>query len=102
MSNREGKRYTARFKFQVIMEVIQSSKPIGQIARGYGVHPITIHKWKKDFMEKGPELFGQKTTIHEYEKKIRDLEQLIGHKEVEIALLKNFLTGASPERRRSN
>jgi hypothetical protein len=53
-------------------------------------------------MEKGPEIFGQKTTIHEFEKKIRDLEQLIGHKEVEIALLKNFLTGASPERRRSS
>ncbi len=102
MSVKHAKRYTPRFKFQVIMEVIQSSKPIGQIARAYGVHPITIHKWKKDFMEKGPELFGQKTTIHEYEKKIRDLEQLIGHKEVEIALLKNFLTGASPERRRSN
>ena len=102
MSNKQGKRFTARFKFQVIMEVIQSSKPIGQIARTYGVHPITIHKWKKDFMEKGPELFGQKTKIHEYEKKVRELEQLIGHKEVEIALLKNFLTGASPDRRRSN
>ena len=102
MSNKQVKRYTPRLKFQVIMEVITSSKPIGQIARAYGVHPITIHKWKKDFMEKGPELFGQKTTIHEYEKKVRELEQLIGHKEVEIALLKNFLTGASPERRRSN
>lgn len=102
MSNKHAKRYTPRFKFQVIMEVIKSSKPIGQIARAYGVHPITIHKWKKDFMEKGPEIFGQKTTIHEYEEKVRELEQLIGHKEVEIALLKNFLTGASPERRRSN
>jgi len=47
-------------------------------------------------------MFGQKTTIHEYERKIRELEQLIGYKEVEIALLKNFLTGASPERRRSS
>jgi len=84
------------------METIKSSKTIGQIARAYGVHPITIHTWRKDFMEKGPELFGQKTTIHEYEKKIRELEQLIGHKEVEIALLKNFLTGASPERRKSS
>jgi len=84
------------------METIKSSKTIGQIARAYGVHPITIHNWRKEFMEKGPEIFGQKTTIHEYENKIRELEQLIGHKEVEIALLKNFLTGASPERRRSS
>lgn len=102
MSSKYGKRYTLRFKFQVVMETIRSSKTIGQIAKAYGVHPITIHKWKKDFMEKGPEIFGQKTTIHEFEKKIRDLEQLIGHKEVEIALLKNFLTGASPERRKSS
>jgi len=102
MSNKYGKRYTPRFKFQVVMETIKSSKTIGQIARAYGVHPITIHNWRKEFMEKGPEIFGQKTTIHEYENKIRELEQLIGHKEVEIALLKNFLTGASPERRRSS
>lgn len=102
MSNKHGKRYTPRFKFQVVMETIKSSKTIGQIARAYGVHPITIHNWRKEFMEKGPEIFGQKTTIHEYENKIRELEQLIGHKEVEIALLKNFLTGTSPERRRSS
>jgi len=45
----------------------------------------------KGFLEKGPELFSQQTTIYEYEKRIRDLERLIGHKEVEIALLKNFM-----------
>ena len=100
MSNKQGKRYTPRFKFQVIMETLNSSKSIGQIAKAYGVHPITIHKWKKEFLEKGPELFGQKTTIHEYERKMQELERLIGQKEVEIALLKNFLAGASPERRR--
>lgn len=100
MSVKHGKRYTPRFKFQVVIETLRSSKAIGQIAKAYGVHPITIHKWKRDFIEKGPELFGQKTTIHEYEKKVQELEQLIGHKEVEIALLKNFLAGASPERRK--
>jgi len=100
MSVKHGKRYTPRFKFQVVMETLRSSKAIGQIAKAYGVHPITIHKWKRDFIEKGPELFGQKTTIHEYEKKVHELERLIGHKEVEISLLKNFLAGASPERRK--
>ena len=33
----------------------------------------------------------RETTIQEYERQIRDLEQLLGKKEVEIALLKNFL-----------
>jgi len=53
------------------MGTIKSSKAIGQIARAYGVHPITIHKWKKDFMEKRTDIFGQKITIHEYENRIR-------------------------------
>lgn len=53
-------------------------------------------------MEKGPELFSQQATIHEYEKKIQELERLIGHKGVEIALLKNFLAGSSPGKRKSS
>jgi transposase-like protein len=100
MMSKHGRRYTAKFKFQVILELLKGSKTIGQIARAYGVHPITISHWNREFLEKGPELFSQKTTIHEYERKIQDLERLIGHKEVEIALLKNFLTGSSPERRK--
>jgi len=98
--SKQGRRYTAKFKFQVILELLKSSKSIGQIARAYGVHPITISHWKKEFMEKGPELFSQKTTIHEYERKIQELERLIGHKEVEIALLKNFLAGSSHGKRK--
>ncbi|MDH5743643.1 MAG: transposase [Candidatus Aminicenantes bacterium] len=100
MSNKHGRRYTAKFKFQLILELLKGSKTTGQIARAFGVHPITISHWNKEFMEKGPELFSQSTTIHEYERKIQELERLIGHKEVEIALLKNFLAGSSPGRRK--
>ena len=102
MSSKHGKRFTPRFKFQVVLVAVQGEKTMGQLARSYGVHPITITRWKQEFMEKGPEIFSQKTTIHEYERKIQELERLIGHKEVEIALLKNFLTGVSPERRKLN
>jgi transposase len=37
MSVKHGKRYTPRFKFQVVMETLRSSKAIGQIAKVYGV-----------------------------------------------------------------
>ncbi len=82
------------------MEVLQGGKKMGQIAKAYGVHPVTITHWKGEFLEKGPEVFGQSGTFQEYEKKILELEQLIGHKEVEIALLKNFLGESSPGRRK--
>ena len=85
------RKYSAKFKFQVVMEVLRGQKEVGQVARAYGVHPITLGLWKKDFMEHGPEVFGGSETVRGYDQKIRDLERLLGQKEVEIALLKNFL-----------
>jgi len=85
------RKYSAKFKFQVVMEVLRGQKEVGQAARAYGVHPITLGLWKKEFMEHGPEVFGGSETVRGYDQKIRDLERLLGQKEVEIALLKNFL-----------
>ena len=33
-------------------------------------HPITVVHWKREFLKKGFEVFGQKTTLQEYEKRI--------------------------------
>lgn len=73
------------------MEALSGDKSPGQIAKQYGVHPVTVGIWKKSFMEHGPELFSEDDTVKEYERRIAELEQLLGKKEVEIALLKNFL-----------
>ena len=86
-----AKRYSARFKFQVVTELLTGDKTPGQVAKVYGVHPNTVNAWKKAFFEKGPEIFSQDSIIAEYERRIAELERLIGRKEVEIALLKNFL-----------
>lgn len=101
MSSKQRKRYTAHLKFQVVLEAIKGEKTVGHIARAYRIHPISIVRWKRGFMEKGPEIFRQVRTIHDYERRIQELERLIGHKEVEIALLKNFLTGVSAGRKKS-
>ncbi len=61
-----------------------------KIARAYGVHPVTLAKWKRQFLERGPEIFGGKEEARKYEKKISELERMLGQKEVEIALLCNF------------
>lgn len=86
-----AKRYSPKLKFQVVLEVLTDDKPAGQVAKAYGVHPNSISNWKQTVLEKGPELFAKDTTVAEYEKQIARLERLLGQKEVEIALLKNFL-----------
>jgi hypothetical protein len=42
--------------------------------------------------ERGPELFSDGPRTKELERRVAELEQLLGKKEVEIALLKNFLS----------
>lgn len=86
-----AKRYSAKFKFQVVMEVLTDDKTQAQVAKAYGVHPNTVGSWKSAFLEKGPEVFAKDNVVAEYERRIADLERMIGQKEVEIAVLKNFL-----------
>ena len=85
------RKYAAKFKFQVVLEILRGQKEIGQVARAYGVHPITLGLWKKEFLEHGPEVFGGSETVRGYDQKIRELERLLGQKEVELALFKNCL-----------
>ncbi len=88
---KSGRRYSAKLKFQVVLEALTGDRTPGQIAKQYGVHANSVGLWKKMFLERGPELFEHGDEVHEYERQIADLEQLLGKKEVEIALLKNFL-----------
>lgn len=85
------RRYSPKLKAQVVLEVLTGEKTPGQVARAYGVHPNSVELWKRRFLERAPEIFSEAATVREYERRIGQLEQLIGKKEVEIALLKNFL-----------
>ena len=85
------KRYSPKLKFQVVLEALSGTRTPGQIAKQYGIHPNSVGLWKRTFLEKGPGLFAEGRSVQEYERRIAELEQLLGKKEVEIALLKNFL-----------
>ena len=73
------------------MELLKGDKTPAQVSRTYNVHPNSAGLWKRALLEKGPEIFSQDGVVAEYERRIAELEQLLGKKEVEIALLKNFL-----------
>ncbi len=85
------RRYSAKLKFQVVLEALTGDKTPGQIAKAYGVHPISVGLWRKLLLERGPQLFERAAATREADDRIAELEQLLGKKEVEIALLKNFL-----------
>ena len=90
-SSQVRRKYSSKIKFHAVLETLKGDRDVGQIARAYGIHPRSIYFWKDQFMEKGPEVFSEKNIVSQYEKGIAGLEQMIGKKEVEIALLKIFL-----------
>jgi transposase len=87
------KSYTPKFKFQLVLEVLQGERSEVELGRIYGVHHTTISKWKRQFLDHGAELFSSNEELKRYEKRVADLERMIGQKEIELALLKNFLGG---------
>ncbi|MBM4118577.1 transposase [bacterium] len=92
---RGKRRYPAKLKFQVVLEALRGEKTSGQLAKLYQVHPNSISQWKQTFLERGPELFARDAAAGESERRLAELEQLLGKKEIEIALLKNFLGRSS-------
>lgn len=87
--------YSPKLKAQVVLEVLSGEKTPAHVAKAYRVHPNSVQLWKRRFLERAPEIFSEAATVQEYERRIRELEQLVGKKEVEIALLKNFLGESS-------
>ena len=85
------KSYSPKFKFKVVLQSLQSEQSDAEIARIHDIHPNTLLKWKKHFKQNGAEVFGNSDQVQEYENKIAELEQMLGKKEVELALAKNFL-----------
>jgi transposase len=90
---KKPKAVPPQVKFQAALEAIKGEKSLVELARIYNVHPNTIVKWKAELMEKGATLFSNETQEKELEKKIRDLEQLIGKKEVGWTYAASTCTG---------
>ena len=84
------KSYTPKFKFHAVLAAMRSSATDAEVARQHGIHPVTLSAWKKYLMERGHEVFSSRESEKTYERKIEQLERMLGQKEVELALMRNF------------
>jgi putative transposase len=77
------KRYSAKFKAEIVQEVLQESKTIAEIASEHGVHPNQIYRWKDIALKGLPSLFNDdakaaKAAQADQEKKLDELYAEIG------------------------
>ena len=73
------KTYTQEFKREAVRLVQTSGKPIAQVARELGISDSSIHQWRKELAEHGPEAFpgsGHQTALEEENRRLkRELER---------------------------
>jgi len=81
------------FKFKVAIEAIKGEKQIAEIVAEFGIHPQQITQWKRELLEKGPEVFSTKaeSALKKIEREREALYKTIGHQQVRIDWLKKTL-----------
>lgn len=48
------RKFSAKLKFQIVLEAIRGERPIAEIARQYQINPNLIGRWEKRFPGKRP------------------------------------------------
>jgi transposase len=70
----QKKTYTQEFKREAVRLVQTSGKPIAQVARELGISDASIHQWRKELAEHGPEAFpgsGHQTALEEENRRLK-------------------------------
>ena len=86
------RKHTSQFKFDVALKAVES-KHVAEVARLYGLNTGQVSKWVSYLKTQGSTIFSthpdkEKANL---EGKVSKLEQIIGKKEVELSLIKNFI-----------
>ena len=93
-----GKRksYNADFKATLVLEVLEGEKTINEIASTYGVLPLSLRNWKKQFLENMSLAFDKSTVVKEYKDEIDTLQKSnddLAKKVGNLIVEKDFLEG---------
>ena len=85
------KSYTPEFKFSRAIEAIKKNN-LSEVCRQYDIKPNVLGRWKDELLTNGKNIFTADSgkEIETQKKKVAQLEQMVGKKEVELNLLKNF------------
>lgn len=74
--------YSPAFKFKVVLEALRAEGrgAEAEVARAYGIHPVTLSTWKRQFLRARSGGVRGEEEVKAYEKRIADLERVVGEK----------------------
>ncbi len=84
-------KHSGGFKAKVAIEAIQERETLAELSKKYGIHPNQIARWKKEFLERAPQLFEKSRPTDDHEKEMEKMFAKIGQLEMERDYLKKNL-----------
>ena len=98
------RRWSAAEKLRLVEEAMQPGSSVSLVARQVGLAPSQLFAWKRRMLEGGQaaiqadeDVVGA-SRVRELEKRVRDLERLLGRKTMEAEILKEALDLARPKK----
>lgn len=87
------RKHSVAFKAKVALEAVKGEKTIAQISSEFGIHLNQIRKWRKDLLERLPDLFSdrRKRVEKDRDELEAELYRQIGQLKVELDWLKKKL-----------
>lgn len=94
------RRFSTAEKVRLVEESMQLGMSVSLVARQAGISPSMLFNWRRRMLEGGFEavqadepVVGQ-TQVRDLEKRVRELERLLGRKTLEVEILKEALDAA--------
>ncbi len=99
------RRWTVAEKIRLVEEAMQPGFSVSYVARRAGIAPSQLFAWKRRMLEGGTAAVQADddvvaaARVRELEKRVRDLERMLGRKTMEAEILREALELAAQKKR---
>ena len=88
MPRRARRTFTPEFKAQVVLELLRGERSPAELCRAHQLSPNLLSTWKQTFLERLPLVFQADEQRSQEDRRVAELEQLIGRQALELEVLK--------------
>ena len=98
------RRWSAAEKVRLVEEAMRPGMSVSYVARQHGIAPSQLFGWKRRMLEGGLQAVAAdedvvgSSQVRGLEKRVRELERLLGRKTMEAEILKEALELARPKK----
>ena len=86
-----GKRLSKKTKFDAVISMISGNYTVAELCEKHKVHQSALFRWKKDFLELGPDIFESRPSKTPPSIRIDALQRKIGELTMDVDFLKKAL-----------